>query len=367
MHVAIDARLAHYTRGGIARYTLELARALAEVGPRHRFTLLRSVRQRSGLPCASNLSASPLLTPPHHRWEQLTLPIELARLRPDLLHSPDFIPPFRRPCPAVITVHDLGFLRFPETLTAESRRYYGQVGRAVQSAERTIAVSRHTAHDLVELAGAAEGRIRVVYNGVSPTYRPIEDRTLLADVRARLGLERPYILFLGTFEPRKNLPTLVRAFRAVRARHDILLALVGRRGWLFEPLFELIDRLGLRDDVRVVEDALEADFPAIYSGATAFAFPSLYEGFGLPPLEAMACGTPTVVADSSSLPEVVGDAALLHPPTDYEALADALIRLLEDEPLRATLRTRGRARAAQFTWTETARQALAVYREALAV
>jgi glycosyltransferase involved in cell wall biosynthesis len=365
MHVAIDARLGHYTRGGIARYTLELARALADVGPEHRFTLLRSVRRRDGLPGARNLRSSALLTPPHHRWEQFALPLEVARLWPDLLHSPDFIPPFRRPFRAVVTVHDLGFLRFPETLTPESRRYYGQVGRAVHSAERTIAVSHHTARDLVEVVEAPADRVRVIHNGVGAGMRPVEDPAVLRATRARYGLDRPYILFLGTFEPRKNVDTLVRAFQVVRERHDVLLVLAGRRGWLFEPIFELIDRLALRGDVRIVEDVPEDQLPALYSAASAFAYPSLYEGFGLPPLEAMACGTATVVADSAALPETVGDAALLHPPTDDEALTAALLRLLEDESLRAALRARGRERAAGFTWEESARQTLAVYREAL--
>jgi len=363
MHVAIDARLVRYTSGGIARYTLELAPALAALAPEHRFTLLRSARQRGGLPRASNLRSVPLVTPPHHRWEQLTLPLEVARLRPSLLHCPDFIPPFRRLFPAVVTVHDLGFLRFPQTLTAESRRYYGQVGRAVRSAERTIAVSHQTAADLVDRLGAPKERIRVVHNGVGAAFRPVDDPAVLAAARTRHGLDRPYILFVGTFEPRKNLPTLLRAFRAVRARHDVLLALVGRRGWLFQPIFELIDELALRRHVRLVEGAPTSDLPALYSAALAFAFPSLYEGFGLPPLEAMACGVPTVVADTSSLPEVVGEAALRHPPTDHEALAATLLRLIEDESLRATLRVRGIERAARFSWEESARGTLGVYKE----
>src|SRR6185503_16655318 len=146
MHVAIDARLAHYTAGGIVHHTLNLARALAEAAPADRFTLLRSVKQRGGLPQARNLRATPLLTPPHHRFEQFVLPLEVARIRPDVLHCPDFIPPFSRTCPAVVTVHDVAFLRFPETLTEESRRYYGQVRRAIQSAERTIVVSRSEEH-----------------------------------------------------------------------------------------------------------------------------------------------------------------------------------------------------------------------------
>jgi glycosyltransferase involved in cell wall biosynthesis len=367
MRVAIDARLAYYTDGGIAHYTLNLARALAEAAPADRFTLLRSVKQWGGLPTAPNLRSAPLLTPPHHRFEQLTLPLEVALMRPDLLHCPDFIPPFRRTCPAVVTVHDLAFLRYPENLTDESRRYYGQVRRAVESAERTIVVSEATARDLAELLGVGSARVRVIHNGLDPSFRAPPDPVDIARVRARWGLDRPYLLFLGTLEPRKDVPTLLRAFAAVRASHPgLLLALVGRRGWLYEPIFDTIEALGLQRDVRTIEDAANADLPPLFDGASAFALPSLYEGFGLPALEALARGVPTVVADTSSLPEVVGDAALRHPPGDHEALAGCLLRLLEDEALRADLRVRGPAQAAGFTWERAARATLRVYREAIA-
>ncbi|MFN8637673.1 MAG: glycosyltransferase family 1 protein [Chloroflexota bacterium] len=368
MHVAIDARLAHYTSGGITHYTLNLARALAEIAPEDRFTLLRSVKQRGeskrGLPRARNLRSTPLLTPPHHPLEQLSLPLELLRVRADVLHCPDFIPPFRRTCPAVVTVHDVAFLRYPETLTAESRRYYGQVRCAVESAERTIVVSQATAADLAELLGAPMERVRIVHNGLDPAFRRPAVPSETARVRARWGLDRPYVMFLGTLEPRKDVPTLLRAFAAVRAEHpDLLLALVGRRGWLYEPILAEMERLGLVEAVRRVEDAGDADLPPLFDGALAFAFPSLYEGFGLPALEALARGTPTVVADTSSLPEVVGEAALRFPPRDHEALAACLLRLLEDEALRADLRARGPVQAASFTWERAAHETLAIYHE----
>jgi len=366
MHVAIDARLAHYTTGGIARYALSLARALAAIAPDDRFTLLRSVKQRQALPSGPNLTSSPLLTPPHHRLEQLVLPFEVARVRPDLLHCPDFIPPFVRTCPAVITVHDLGFLRFPETVTESSRRYYERVGRAVRSAQRTIVVSESTARDLAELVDAPMERVRVVHNGLDPAFLAPADPAATARVRQRWQLDQPYVMFLGTLEPRKDLPTLLQAFSAIRSRHsDLLLALVGRRGWLDQPIFATVERLRLGAVVRQIGDAADADLVPLLDGATVFAYPSRYEGFGLPPLEALARGVPTVVAETSSLPEVVGDAALLHPPGDAEALAGCLERLLSDEALRGELRARGQRRAADFSWERAARATLAVYREAI--
>jgi glycosyltransferase involved in cell wall biosynthesis len=366
MHVAIDARLAHYTAGGIVHHTLNLARALAEASPDDRFTLLRSIKQRGRLPRRPNLRSTPLLTPPHHRLEQMTLPLEVARVRPDVLHCPDFIPPFRRTCPAVVTVHDVAFLRYPQTLTEESRRYYGQVRRAIESAERTIVVSEATARDLAALLNVGTERVRVIPNGLDPIFKQPARPSEVARIRGRWGLDRPYLMFLGTLEPRKDIPTLLEAFAAVQAQHaDLLLALVGRRGWLYEPIFAEIERLKLRAVVRIIEDAEDTDLPPLFDGATAFAFPSLYEGFGLPPLEALARGVPTVVANTSSMPEVVGDAALLFPPGDHEALAAALLRLLGDDTLRAGLRARGPARAAAFTWERAARETLAVYREAL--
>jgi glycosyltransferase involved in cell wall biosynthesis len=367
MHVAIDARLAHYTAGGIVHHTLNLARALAEAAPSDCLTLLRSIKQRGGLPRARNLRSTPLLTPPHHRFEQIALPLELARVRPDLLHCPDFIPPFRRTCPAVVTVHDVAYVRYPENLTAESRRYYRQVRRAIESAERTIVVSAATARDLAELLGVGTERVRVVQNGLDPAFRAPPDLAAQAGVQSRWSLDRPYILYLGTLEPRKDIPTLLQAFAAVRRQHpDLLLALVGRRGWLYEPIFDFIDTLGLHAAVRIIEDAADADLPPLFDGAVAFAFPSLYEGFGLPALEALARGVPSIVADTSSLPEVVGDAALRFPPGDDAALAAGLLCLLEDDALRSELRARGPVQAAGFTWERAAEQTLAVYHEAIA-
>ena len=364
LRIALDARLADYTSGGMARYALELARAVAALAGPERLTVLRSARPKVTGEQLDGIRALRLLTPPHHRLEQLTLPLELLRLRSDVLHSTDFIPPSRRHFRSVITVHDLAFVRFPETLTAESRAYYGQIRQAVRSADRIIAVSEGTRQDLLELVEADGAKIDVIPEAAGTEFRPVESAPALEAARRQLGVKREFVLFVGSLEPRKNLTTLLEAFAAVRRRLDVQLVLVGRRGWLYEPIFERISTLGLASHIRVVENLPPAMLPAVYSAAGVLALPSLYEGFGLPVLEAMACGCPVVASDRPALPEVVGEAGLLIPAEDAGALAAALAGVLSDGRLREDLRRRGLARAREFSWQRTARETVEVYRRA---
>ncbi len=364
MRIAIDARLVSYTSGGISEYTLGLARALAALESGDEILLLegRRAKDNPGWPEAAQRVR--LLTPPHHRLEQLTLPLELMHLAPDLLHSPDFIPPFRRRCRSVITIHDLAFLRFPGLLTPESARYYGQVRRAVESADRVIAVSEATRRDLLRLLSADPDKITVVHEAADPAFRPL-DPPVRELHRTRLGLPARFVLFVGTLEPRKNIPTLLKAFAAVRLRHDVSLVVVGGKGWLYEDVFGTRDSLGLGDAVVFRGRVPPAELLYYYNSASCLALPSLYEGFGLPALEAMACSTPVIVSNVSSLPEITGNAALAVDPHDVEGLAAAIDRLLTDEDLRARLQALGPARAAGFSWEKAARETLAVYHKAL--
>jgi glycosyltransferase involved in cell wall biosynthesis len=365
VHVAIDARLVDYGPGGIAQYTLQLSKALAGLKVPERFTLLRRARPKVRAQAVDGMDSTPLLTPPHHRFEQLSLPIELLRLRPDLLHSTDFIPPLRRSCKSVITVHDLAFLYYPEALTGPSVRYYGQIGAAVRSADRIIAVSRRTRDDLEHLVDADVDKIDVIPEAADPAFRPVQSEQALAAARARLTVDRPYILFVGNFEPRKNLVFLLEAFAKVRREMDVQLALIGRRGWLYQPMFRRLRELNLERHVSIVEGVPNAELPPLYSAASLLAMPSLYEGFGLPALEAMACGCPVVASDRGSLPEVVGEGGLLVPIDDASAFSTAMLRVLTDAPLRADLVGRGIRRAAGFSWTKAASETLAVYRRVL--
>jgi len=366
MRIGIDARLNAYRQGGIAEYTRRLAEAIAPLAPDDEIVALQHARQREPLVAAPNVRRARLLTPPHHRLEQLALPVELLPRRLDLLHSPDFIPPLRRPCPAVITVHDLAFIHFPAILDAGARRFYGQIRAAVHSAEAVIAVSAATRADIAALLDLPPERVDVVYEAAGPAFQPLAlNPGAVREVNGRRLEAGGFMLFVSTIEPRKNIDTLLRALRLCLDRRpgaDYRLILAGSSGWLDRPIYDLARDLALGDAAVFIGPAARADLPWLYSACRLYLNPSLYEGFGLPALEALACGAPSLVADTSSLPEVVGDAALRLPPRDVEAWAEAITRLWDDPGARAELARRGPAQAARFSWARAARETLQIYR-----
>jgi glycosyltransferase involved in cell wall biosynthesis len=261
---------------------------------------------------------------------------------------------------------------FPQFLTAASRRYYNdQIKWAVGKADLISADSHATADDLAGRLGVPRDKIMVIHLGVDPEFTPEPPAGRRADaaVLGRLGLAPGYVLCVGTFEPRKNIGGLMDAYKLLRhaAPDAPPLVLVGRAGWLFDDTASKIDRLGLSDQVRRIEDLPSADLPAVYRGAGVLALPSHYEGFGFPVLEAMACGTPAVIANRASLPEIAGGAALSVEPDDHSALAAALHQALSDSTLRADLIERGLVRAREFTWQRTAEETLGLYQRALAL
>jgi len=366
VHIGLDARLIYYRKGGIARYTIRLARGLARVDSENTYWLLQHRRHQEPIVQAANFRRVSMWTPTHHRLEQLMLWLELRKLHLDVLHSPDFIPPLhdvgaRR----VITVHDLAFLRYPYLLTRAAARYYGQIDRAVRVADHIIAVSQSTKQDLINLLGVAESRITVIYEAADEVFRPLPREEAAAEVKRRYNIPPEYILFVGTIEPRKNLNTLILAYHALLNEHhlDPPLVFAGEHGWLAEEVYSLVEELDLQDQVFFLGRVSTAELVYLYNAARLYAHPALYEGFGLPPLEAMACGTPAVVSNVSSLPEVVGNAALLVEPTNVEAWTVALHRLLTDNALWEELRQEGLERAKLFSWERTARETLAVYRQ----
>ncbi|MBI4011105.1 MAG: glycosyltransferase family 4 protein [Candidatus Rokubacteria bacterium] len=296
-------------------------------------------------------------------WEQVRLPWQARRRGADLLHvAGGTSAPVARRTRLVMTLHDIAPTRHPELLPhARSRWYWGRwVPYTARFADAVLVPSLSTKRDLLALTPIPESRIHVV-----PLATPLDDpgpvsAAAVEDCRRRYGLTAPYLLYVGTIDRRKDHPTLLEALRRLDAPLTLALAGTLIRGRTDFP--ERVERLGLRDRVRVLGYVPEADLVPLYQGAAAFVYPSLYEGFGLPVLEAMACGTPVVTYDATSLPEVAGEAALLlAPPWTPEALADAIRRLLDDEALRLELRHRGLEQAKRFSWAETARGTVAVY------
>ncbi len=365
MRVGIDARLVYYSQAGIGQYILNLVRELARLDREDVFFILQGRKDKALLTEGENFSRRSLWTPSHHRLEQWTLPLEIGPLGLDILHSPDFIPPFRRNCKSIITIHDLAFLLYPHLLTAESARYYGQIDQAVRHTDHIIAVSEATKQDAIRLLGVPQSKITVVYEAANPAYLPLEDtKRVQGECAQRYGVSTPFILFVSTIEPRKNLPTLLRAYRRLldEYKSEAKLVVVGERGWLYDQIFTLTEKLNLKDEVLYLGRVSVQDLLLLYNAAQLLVHPALYEGFGLPPLEAMACGTPTIVAHVSSLPEVVGDAALLVDPEDECAWTVAIWRVLTDDSLRAELREKGLKRARLFSWEKAARETLGLYR-----
>jgi glycosyltransferase involved in cell wall biosynthesis len=297
-------------------------------------------------------------------WHRLRLPIPVEWFTGPvhIFHSTDFVLPPVRQARTILTVHDLTFMRLPECAEAGLRAYLDKVvPRSIQRADLVLADSQSTKKDLIELLGVSPDKIEVVYAGVERRFRPMEGEMALHRVKKRYGLNFPFILSLGTLEPRKNFTRLIEAYALMRDR-GLKLVIAGGKGWLYDEIFAKVEELGLEDKIIFPGFIADEDLPALYNLAKIFVFPSLYEGFGLPPLEAMACGTPVVTSDRPSLPEVVGGAGLMVEATDDQELARAMERVLTDENLRREMREKGLRQAAKFTWEAAAEKLLDVYR-----
>jgi glycosyltransferase involved in cell wall biosynthesis len=366
MRIGVDARLMHHQPAGISRYTGHLLQALARLDREDEFIVFQHRRHRTPLIEQHNFRRGVLYAPAHHPLEQWLLPLELLRFPLDLLHSTDFIPPLHSPVPAVITVHDLAFLHWPHFITKASAAYYGQIDRAVRHARHIIVPSENTKHDLIGQLGVPDNKVSVIHEAADPLFQPLPVEPTRAEMMHKYGLPPSYILFVSTIEPRKNVSGLLTAFHHLRTRYNLTetaLVLAGSQGWLYEETLETARRLNLETGAIFLGRVPDEDLRKLYVGARCHIHPAHYEGFGLPPLEAMACGTPTIVSNSSSLPEVVGDAALLVDPNDPEEIAVALHRLLTDDQLHAELRAKGFQRAQCFSWETAARSTLEVYRK----
>ena len=374
MRVGINAHLLSfgqtYRGAGISRYIRNLLAHLSEALGEDDATVFLADRRLPPDLAAGKLewAFSPLPTarpPVRILWEQVLAPAECLRRRLHVLHSAAYVQPLLCPCRSVLTIHDLSFLLMPEAFRPGNRVYLTTLTRlSARRADRIIAVSESTRRDAVRLLGVPPEKVTVVHHGVEPEFRPIRDPDVLAAFRRRRGLPEAYILFVGTLEPRKNVPTLLRAYAQARREFGVSQRLVvaGGKGWRYAPTLRLVEELGLRDDVLFPGFVPLHELPLWYNGASLFVYPSRYEGFGMPLLEAMACGTPVVTSRCSSLPEVVGDAGVLVEPDAVADLATALARVLGDGDYRADLSSRGLARAAGFSWDKATRQTVGVYR-----
>jgi glycosyltransferase involved in cell wall biosynthesis len=377
MHIAINAHLLAHTRSfrraGVSNYVEALLTQLGMLDQRNRYTIYTTRgMDAAALRLPPNFAIRPSRLPtinPRIRipWEQLLAPILLRLTHADVFHGVLNIAPLACPVPSVITIHDLAFLSFPQTFRRVNRSYLTWATRlSARRAARILAVSQFTKQEIVRLLGIAPERIVVTYDACDARFVPPDPRELAA-FRRRTGLPERFILFVSTLEPRKNVTTLLDAYARIASSTDAPLLIGGGKGWLYEPIFARLEALGLGDRVRFVGFIDADELPLWYAAATVFTLPSLYEGFGMPLLEAMACGTPVVTTTSSSLPEVVGDAGLLVSPTDADALGAALLRLLDDAGLREELRARGLQQARRFSWRETAERTLRAYQDAHAI
>jgi glycosyltransferase involved in cell wall biosynthesis len=370
--VCIDLSAAAQERAGLGRYAASLAQALLALGE----PLQAFVNDPRGSRLAEPLSALPTRTVRLARkpWRLRAAATYFGGPSLDgvfagvsLYHATEHLLPRLRRVPSVFTLHDIAYLRYPQYHLLQNRLFLSlMMPRFLAQAQRIIAISESTRREALAAYRLDPAKIEVIAEGVEPRFAPVPDAGLLSGVRARYGLPARFILFVGTIEPRKNLRTLLEAYAALRPNApEVGLVIAGGKGWLFADFFDQLRALGLESQVRLTGFVPDDDLPALLSAAEAFVYPSVYEGFGLPPLEAMACGTPVLCSDASSLPEVVGQAGLLLPPTDAAAWAAALQRILSDAALRADLRERGLARARQFTWEAAAKRTLAVYKQAV--
>lgn len=385
MKIGINTLFFRHPTSGSGQYLIHLLNALAEIDTHNEYILVGpdpltdNVKKQLKAPFVHHFKgvSGPLGHNPSLEkmaWEQWTGPHTARKLGVDLFHVPHFAPPWLAgSTPVVATIHDVIPLRLPlYRASAKARVYSSVVARAARRTTMTITVSQHAKQDMIDLLHLPPERIRVTYEATGEEYAPVTDQEKLAAARARYGIKGPYIFYLGGLDARKNIAQLVRAFAQLYQQlnnPELQLLISGNPDKLRGPLFPdprpVIAELGMSEHIlfRFVEDE---DKPTIYSGAEAFVFPSLYEGFGLDPLEAMSCGSPVVCSNRTSLPEVVGDAALLFDPDDLPGMVDAMYRVLTDASLSADLRSRGLQRAQQFNWRKTAKETLAIYEETFA-
>ena len=366
MLIGVDAsRAVAAQMTGTEVYSRNLIRELVQLHSHVRYRLyFREVPPANLAPMSSNIESRIIRLP--GLWTHLGLSWEVTRYPPDLLFIPAHVVPAVRRCPTVVTIHDVGYLDHRDAYP-RTRWWYLHLSTlfSVRVAALVITDSHATKAELGARYGIGADKIRVVHLACDPSFAPVESPQVLSGVRARYGIHADYFLFLGTLQPRKNIAGLLAAFAEFKAwtgsKHKLVLA--GRKGWLYEAIYDMLRKLQLSNDVIFAGYVPDQDLPALISGAIALVFPSFHEGFGLPALQAMSCGTPVIASNVSSLPEVVGDAGLLADPYDPSKLAQAMATVASDGFLRRELRRRGLERARRFSWAKCAAETFKVFEE----
>jgi len=369
LRIAIDAHSVGTKLGGNESYAVNLIESLAQIDEVNDYTLYvttaeardRFHQRWPNFQVRYTLPHTPLIRIP------LTLSAELRKNPVDVLHVQFTAPPFC-PCPVVVSIHDLSFEHLPQTFHRRSRTQLRlTVRHSARRAAKILTLSEHTRRDVIDTYGIEPSRVTAIPLAAPRHFSPVTDERELQRVRHNYGIEGAYILSVGSIQPRKNLARLVNAYASLRGKHAQTelpkLVLVGKRAWLYDETLRALEQTGITESVILTGYVPESDLPALYSGALCFVYPSYFEGFGLPPLEAMKCGAPVIVGDKTSLPEVVGDAALMVDPYDVSSIAAAIERLINDSVLRQELSVKGQKRAETFDWRETARQTLEIYEQ----
>lgn len=370
MRIAIDLIPITGRDAGFQRYAQQLVKGIADFDKKNEYVLLLNEKVYGLLAVRQdNFTNIKVKTPPkiHFFWEQVYLPFRAIFESFDILHFPVSAPPYFQlsSTKIIVTVHDLTFILYPETMTKISRFYWSFfMSRGVKTAKRIIADSKSTKDALIMHYNISLEKVQVIPLALSNFCSSI----LVSDfqtIKEKYGLPEKYFLYIGTLEPRKNVKRLLQAFHKAKSKKGIShkLLVVGKRGWLFSEIFETVENLGLENEVIFTGFVPDEDLPGIYSGAEVFVFPSLYEGFGLPPLEAMSYGVPVLASNSSSLPEVVGDAGILVNPENPDDIADGILQLVANRSLRNQLKERGLRQAQKFSLERMAKKTLEVYEE----
>lgn len=368
MRICIDCRMIGPHLHGIARYALNLVRGFAELNKDNSYFLLVSSPTRADLfPKQENFVLQVLDAPLYAFGEQLLLPRILRRMQVDLFHSPTFSAPVLLCCPTIMTIHDLIHLIFPCNYSLFHRAYYRLVVKtAARRSKKLLTISEASKGDLIRYLGLPEKKVSVIPNGVDPGCQPILDQDAVRkSLKSKWGITETFLLWVGNPKPHKNVGGVLRAFQTFVARDSRTTGMVVVGVSHDEALAKLSDSR-LLEGVIFIPWIKDQDLWELYSGAALFVYPSLYEGFGFPPLEAMACGCPVITSNVSSLPEVVGDAAILVDPNDIEGMAGAIKRVLTDRQLRQEMQRKGLEQAKLFSWQETAAKTLKVYEEVYA-